>query len=111
MCQPLLHNHPLLQPSCGMHCCGCVLQAAQSLLHAGLFISVRLLRCENVFTELAEFLCFCANLSACPRRCCQGMLQQLPSVLPYITSVYGELEATGADDPTSDRCAAWCFWW
>lgn len=40
--------------------------------------------------------------------CCilvQGILQQLPPMLSYITSVYGELEATGADDPTSDRCA------
>jgi hypothetical protein len=33
----------------------------------------------------------------------QGILQQLPPMLSNITSVFGELEATGADDPTTDR--------
>lgn len=33
----------------------------------------------------------------------QGVLQQLPPMLSNITSVYGELEATGADDPATDR--------
>lgn len=30
-------------------------------------------------------------------------MQQLPLMLTYITGVYCELEATGADDPSTDR--------